>query len=133
MTGSTPPGGEPRIGDHARSHEGKVDAGVSPRFDVRLDEPLQDRSRHSERIVVASGDTCEGVHQHQGANPFRVRRRQHDAGEPAEADPQNCRVSHCLGIQDGKRIPGPLLDGRGIRRAQRVRKPDAPQIESNQP
>lgn len=133
MASSAPPGAETRVGDHARSHKGQVVPSSSSWFDDRFFEALQDESRHSERVVIASGETGEAVHQHQGADALRMRRRQQHGSEPAESDAENGRLPYPFYVHHCQGITCPLLDRRWIRRAQRVRQPDTPQIKPNQP
>ena len=60
-------------------------------------------------------------------------RRHQEGSKPSEGDAENCRLRDCLSVQHCEGIARPLLNRWGIRRSQRVRKPDTPQVEPNQP
>ena len=58
---------------------------------------------------------------------------QPEGGQSAEMDSQDRGMLDPLIVQYGQRVTRPLFHRRGIRRAQRIRQTNPPQVEPNQP
>ena len=87
----------------------------------------------ADRIVVVGDQPGEPVHEHERGHSLGPRRREFDRGDAAARLRDDHGPIDVAGVEHGFEVGRGALDGRRVRRVDRIRHPDSAHVEADQP